>query len=285
MAGRPVSIGLVQTGSKPLDVIGNRNLLAERAEDAFREGASIVILPEMAATGYTTNRNELAKVAERVEGATTADWADIAARYDGYIVGGFCEEHNGELFNTAVIVGAGGVVLHYRKLHLFGDEKRAFSKGNLGLPIVRTPFGILGLCVCYDLRFVEVARALSLMDVEMLCVPTAWLAGFDTIGWDEGGMCPQAHGAVLQANLNQVIIACASQVGRHGDHEFLGSSVIAGPYGELAVGPMSRNEEQMAVVTMDLDTVKAARNRSSLITPRNDRRTDVYGLAVEGKIL
>ena len=112
-----------------------------------------------------------------------------------------------------MVVGPDGVELHYRKLHLFDTEKQAFAPGDLGLPVVELGFGVVGLCVCYDLRFVETARALALQGAELILVPTAWLTGFDQVRWRDDGLAPQAQGAVLQANLNQSFIACASQAG------------------------------------------------------------------------
>jgi predicted amidohydrolase len=123
------------------------------------------------------------------------------------------------------------------------------------------------------------------MDVELLAVPTAWLDGFDADRWDRQGMCPQAHGVALQANLNQMFVACASQVGHPGGHEFLGSSVVADPFGAIALGPLSASEGEVAMVTVDLASVGDAQQRSTLISPRDDRRTDVYGVMVEGMIL
>ena len=284
MVKRPVSIGLVQAGSEPLDVDANRSFLASRTEQAFRRGAQVVILPEMSATGYTTDKHGLALAAEPVAGPTTSSWMDLASTYGGYVVGGFCEAYEGELFNTAAIVGPEGVVLHYRKLHLFADEKNAFEPGNLGLPVVRTELAVLGLCVCYDLRFVEVARVLALKGVELLCVPTAWISGFDSVP-QEAGICSQAQGAVVQANLNQIFIACASQVGLHGGYRFLGSSVLADPFGDLICGPLSGTEEEDGVVLADMGVVEEAAQRGPLITPRDDRRTDLYGVAIDGTIL
>jgi predicted amidohydrolase len=177
------------------------------------------------------------------------------------------------------------VVLHYRKLHLFSEEKLAFAPGNLGLPVASLSFGTVGLCVCYDLRFVETARALALQGAELILVPTAWLTGFDQVKWRDDGLAPQAEGAVMQANLNQTFVACASQAGKRGELEFLGSSVLAGPSGELVSGPLSGTSDEVAVATIDLDDVTAAQRRSELITPREDRRTDVYGIAVGGRVL
>jgi N-carbamoylputrescine amidase len=280
-----VRIGLVQLGTEPLEVEKNRRATVEAAQRAFAAGADIVVLPEMAVPGYVTDAGALRPLAEPVDGPSTSEWHRVAADHDGYIAGGFCERDGDALYNTAVVVGPEGVMLHYRKLHLFASENGAFSPGNLGLPVWQTRWGTLGLCVCYDLRFVEVARILSLRGAELLCVPTAWLAGFDAERWDERGMCPQAEGAVLQANLNQVFIACASQVGIHGGVEFLGSSVIADPYGKVVTGPLSGTADDVVVAEIDVSAAARAQVRAPLIRPRADRRTDVYGLWNEGEVL
>jgi N-carbamoylputrescine amidase len=178
-----------------------------------------------------------------------------------------------------VVVGPDGMALHYRKLHLFRDEKGAFAPGDLGLPVAELPFGRVGLCVCYDLRFVETVRVLALSGAELICVPTAWVTGFDKERWDERGLAPQAHGALLQANLSQVFIACASQVGNVNGLELLGSSVICDPFGKLVAGPLSGAEPGIELARIELDSVEHAQVRDPLIRPREDRRTDVYALA------
>jgi N-carbamoylputrescine amidase len=185
------------------------------------------------------------------------------------------------------VVGPDGLALHYRKLHLFAAEKHAFAPGDLGLPVVDTPFGRLGVCVCYDLRFVETARVLALRGADLILVPTAWLPGFDGVRFDEHGVAPQVKNAVLQANLNQVFIACASQAGRHGDLDFLGSSLVVDPWGATRAGPMSHEEDAIEVIEVDLADAERAQTRIPLVEPRADRRTDVYGIALvgEGQVL
>ena len=280
-----VSVGLVQLGTEPFEVAKNRSLTLEAAAQAFAQGADIVVLPEMILHGYVADAKRLAPVAETVPGPTTEAWQRLAAEHGGYISGGLCERDGDSLYNTAVLVGPSGVELHYRKLHLFGDEKMAFRPGDLGLPVADTIFGTAGICVCYDLRFVEVVRALALKGADLILVPTAWLPGFDQQRWDAEGMCPQAHGALFQSNLSQCFIACASQVGTHGGLEFLGSSLVADPYGKRALGPLPPDVDEVAVVELDVAQAKLAQVRSPLIAPRADRRTDVYGIALDDGIL
>jgi N-carbamoylputrescine amidase len=280
-----VRVGLVQLGTEPFEVAKNRAATLEAAESAFIEGADLVVLPEMAVHGYSADARALAPIAETVDGPTTSEWRRVAEKHDGYLAGGLCERDGDALYNSAVVVGPSGVLLHYRKAHLFADEKVAFRPGGLGFPVAHTRVGTIGLCVCYDLRFVEVARILALRGADLICVPTAWLPGFDNERWDERGFCPQAHGALLQANLNQTFIACASQAGIHGGSEFLGSSLVADPYGKVAVGPLSGYEDEVVVIEIDIAAAKRAQVRGPLIAPRADRRKDVYGLWTEGEIL
>lgn len=282
---RPVTLGIAQFGSPPGDADSNRTTSTAMADELFSDGAQVVILPELCLPWYSSDAVGLKPVAESLDGPTVEAWTAVAAAHGGVIVGGLCERDGDDLYNTAVAIDETGIIAHYRKLHLFASEKTCFTPGDRGLPVVSTPFGTLGLCICYDLRFVEVVRVLALSGAELICVPTAWLPGFDAAKWDSEGLCPQAHGAIFQANLNQVFIACASQVGSFQSLEFLGSSLVADPFGKRAVGPLSGTHNQLSLVSIDLDETVRAQDRGSLIRPREDRRTDVYGISYEGEQL
>ncbi|MDQ6817462.1 MAG: hydratase [Actinomycetota bacterium] len=279
---RDLAIGVAQITARDEAA---RQLSVDAAADLFGRGAAVVVLPELIVPGYRLEREVLAEHAEALDGPTTEAWRELARHAGGYLVGGFCERDGERLYNTAVLFGPEGVLLHYRKLHRFAAEKEAFTPGDLGLPVVQTPVGVLGLCICYDLRFVETARILALKGAEVICVPTAWLPGFDQQRWDADGVCPQARGALLQANLDQVYIACASQAGEAWGLGFLGSSVVCTPYGTLALGPLPGENDELALTTVDLGAVRRAHDRGSMINPQADRRSDVYGLTVEGSVL
>lgn len=280
-----LEVGIAQISGEPYAVEANRSRCEDALARAFGDGADLVVLPEMIISGYGTNADQLLAIAEPLPGPTTESWAEIARAAGGYIVGGLCERDGERLFNTAVAVGPDGVIGHYRKTHLFSDEKLAFTPGDLGFPLVSTRFGTIGICVCYDLRFVEVVRLMALQGAELICVPTAWLPGFDEQHWDPEGMSPQGRSTEVQANLSQVFIAAASQVGHHGGYDFLGSSILVDPRGERTIGPLSGSEEQVVVGTVDLSEASRAQTRGDLIVPRLDRRTDIYGIAVGDRVL
>jgi N-carbamoylputrescine amidase len=254
---------------------------AALAAAAFRDGSDVVVLPELAVPGYTTDRSILERFAEPLDGPTTQAWRRVAGIAGGYIIGGFCERADGQLFNTAVAVSADGVVLHYRKTHLFADEHRVLAPGNLGFPVIETPIGVLGVCVCYDLRFVEVARLLALQGADLVCVPAAWVTGYDRYAPPGARWPEQVTGLLTQANLNQTFIAAASFAG--GEGRFLGHSVVADPYGAPLAGPLARDAEEVATIRIDLQAATAAQHRSPLINPREDRRSDLYTIDYRGR--
>lgn len=285
MTGR-FRIALAQITGEPYAVEQNRELTRRAAAEAFERGADLVVLPELIVHGYVADAARLAPLAEPVEGPTFQAWHELARDSGGYLVGGFCERVDDALYNTAIAVGPEGLVLHYRKVHPFAEEKLAFRPGDLGFPVVETRVGKIGICVCYDLRFVEVVRIMAMRGADLICVPTAWVPGYDEERWDDNGMCPQAQGAILQANLDQVYIACASQAGRTAELEFLGSSVLADPYGKCVLGPLPGTKPEIAIAEIDLGATERSQVRAPLVAPRADRRTDVYGVwTADGGVL
>lgn len=281
-----ISIALEQINVRARAVEENRATVLHRSRAAFDAGADVVVMPELAVSGYVVEHDAVAEVAEPLDGPSLAAVTAVARKGDGLIAYGFCERDGSEFFNTVVVVDGDGPVLHYRKLHLFDEEKHAYSPGDLGLPVADTRFGRLGVCICYDLRFVEVLRAMSLRGAELVLAPAAWVGGFDS-RVPTNGATRHVDGVIAQANLDQVAVVAVSQVAgaSHGGPATLGGSIAVDGYGDILAGPLSRLEAASAQVKLDLDAVRAARVRGNLIRPRDDRRTDVYGLEYGGESL
>jgi N-carbamoylputrescine amidase len=277
------TIALEQLRSEVGNASANLERIVGLARGAFTQGAGIAVFPELALSGYTTDETVLRSVAAPVDGPAIAQVADVAGEYDGLVVLGFAERDGAEIFNSVVIVGGSGPILHYRKLHLFDAEQRVFSAGDLGLPIVDTDFGRLAACVCYDLRFVEVLRLLSLRGADLVFAPAAWVGGFDAVVPAQG-LTRQAEAVVAQANLDQVAVVAVSQVGSldGGGGELLGGSLAVDAYGAIVGEPLSRTDEGSALRTLDIVGGRDARVRAPLIRPRADRRSDIYACTYEG---
>lgn len=260
------------------DVLGNSALILGRADDALAGGADIVVFPELAVSGYVTTRSAIERTAQPLDGPLIGALSTLTARRGGLVAVGFCESDGDSYYNSVALVGADGPILNYRKVHLFDAEREFFTPGD-ALPVVETAYGTIGVCVCYDLRFVEVLRILSLRGADIVLAPAAWVGGFDA-NIPKTGLIRQAEAAVVQANLDQVAVIAVSQVSAHERDgvRTLGGSVAVDAFGDIIAGPLSRLEPDAARVTIDIQAGRAARERSERIRPRRDRRTDVYGL-------
>ena len=259
------------------DLEGNRRATVAAIEEAAAAGAGLVVLPELASSGYRLRTAQaVAAAAETIPGPATEAWARAARETGAVVVGGVCERDGDRVYNAVAVVGPDGLAGRYRKLHLFDEEQLLFSPGDAGLPVFDLPFGRLGVIVCYDLRFVESLRILALQGADIAAVPTAWVAGFDAEPPLDRHI-DQVQAALVQANLDQVFVAAASRAGSDDGLRYLGSSCVIDPYGKFALEPLGRGEQRVAVVDVDLGQARAAKVRGARIRPLEDRRTDVYG--------
>jgi len=272
-------VGLAQLALGALDVAANVAHTVYAVEKASADGARVVVLPELASSGYVLHEPLLRSLAEDVTdpGPALTAWSDVAARTGTTVVAGFPEVEDDRVYNAAAVFGPDGELLGvYRKLHLFAGEQGVFTPGDHGLPVVEVDGLRIGVLVCYDLRFPEAVRIHALREVDLIAVPTAWVGGFDAFdaGASEIG---QVRTARVMANINAVPLACASQVGQSGPFEFLGSSVLIDPFGTDVAPPASRTEESVVVLDLDRARLQLARHRGEGLSPLDQRRTDVYG--------
>ncbi|SER69707.1 nitrilase family protein [Natrinema salaciae] len=256
----------------------------DRTVDAVRENADadLVVLPELATTGYVfESTDELAAVAEPRDGPTGRAWAAVAAETGTWIVGGFAEADDDAFYNSALVVSPDGVEGVYRKVHRWNEEKRWFAAGD-DVPVFETPFGRLGVQICNDLWFPEQTISQARAGADLVAVPTNWVpepAGDDGTAGDErpAGWTMGVHQTVAHANANRVFVACADRAGTERGTSFEGQSVIVDPNGVPVAGPAPRTGEHALAADCDL-----RRARRKALTDRDDaladRRPDVYDL-------
>jgi N-carbamoylputrescine amidase len=279
---KALRVGLAQLALGPLDVERNIARTVAAIEKAAADDAQVVILPELASSGYVLDPTTLAAAAEDVErpGAALRAWSEVAARTRTAVVAGFPQRLDRRLYNSVAVFGPDGqICVVYQKLHLFAGERDVFTPGERGLPIANIGSLRLGVLVCYDLRFPEAVRIHAVRGVDLVAVPTAWVGGFDASGAAEDPTADigQVHTARVMANVNATPIACASQVGQAGPFAFLGSSVLIDGFGTDIAPPASRIHETVTVLELDGARLLRARYRGPGISPLAQRRTDVYG--------
>jgi predicted amidohydrolase len=275
-----VRIAVAQYAPHVGDVDGNRLAAVEWATRAADERVDLLVLPELASSGYVfESEAEAARTAEDAGGRMVAALSEVCAAAAMHCVVGVNEREGNARHNSAVLLGPDGTLATYRKLHLFHDEQSWFQPG-AELPVVDLPFGRVGMVICYDLWFPEAVRHLALAGAEVVAVPTNWVASFRRQVYDAAGYCQGDIVAMASAAQNGLVMACADRVGVEREVRFLGCSVIVGADGWPAAGPAGPEEETLLVADVDLDTVARSRRR----TPRNhlidDRRPDSYNAVV-----
>lgn len=251
----------------------NEHLARQAIRAAAAKGASLVVLPELANSGYTfASAEETRELGETPDGPTLRAWRDEAIGHHLVVVGGFCEKtRDGQSFNSAALIDAEGRITLYRKAHLWARETIFFSPGEAPAPIVETHLGRIGLGVCYDLEFPEVARGLALGGADIICFPMNWPRTAPPAG--ERSMAVTI--AMATARLNRVFLAVCDRCGEERDSSFEGTSVIVNESGWLVDGPMPGG-----VAGMVFGECRLERARDKRVNEWNDvladRRPELY---------
>jgi deaminated glutathione amidase len=255
-------IGLVQLTSG-IDPQANAKRVNDAVRAAARQGAQLILTPEM--TGILdSNKQRLASHAQPLDRDATILAAQAAARDTGswVLIGSVAVPADDGLFaNRAVLIDStGGIVTTYDKLHLFdvdlpsGERYRESATYTPGADarLVATPFGQLGMTICYDVRFPHLYRALAQAGAELIAVPAAFTR---TTG--------QAHWHTLlraRAIETGCFILAPAQTGTHDDgRNTYGHSLAISPWGDILCD--MGETPGVAVVDIDLTQVADARSR------------------------
>lgn len=179
------------------------------------------------------------------------------------------------LYDTAVLIGPDGLIGHYRKTHLWNREKLVFTPGDLGFPVFDTRIGRIGLLVCWDIWFPEVARLLSVQGTDVICSVNNWVWTPPPL-FDDAGKCMASYLTMTASHVNNVPIVAADRVGEERGAKFLGCSLITGTNG-WPVGEVAPAEGETTVFAeLDLMATRSAAIWNELNDLPRDRRTDLY---------
>jgi len=229
-------------------------------------------------------RADLFALAEAIPGPSTNNLGKVAKELGVVIVASLFERRAAGLYhNTAAVIGTDGEIMGlYRKMHIPDDplyfEKFYFTPGDLGFPNFDTPYGRVGVLVCWDQWYPEGARLSALSGANILFYPTA-------IGWHpsekaEYGASQLDAWRTIQrghAIANGVYVAAVNRVGFEGPPEkgleFWGSSFVADPFGQV-IAEGSTSAEELLVVACDPMRVEDVRRNWPFL---RDRRVDAYG--------
>jgi predicted amidohydrolase len=234
-------------------------------KQAATRGCDLIVFPEGALTSWSNCgacqeasgpcRRHIDEVAEPADGPAVQSIARLCRELDVYVVFGFIERDADQadvLYNSVAVIAPEGAMGTYRKVHLgglpFTTEGLTFTPGQQ-LPVWRTRFGTIGICICFDFWLnPEIPRLLALKGAQIIVNPTASGSSRDEI----------VGGSLVRSRENVSFVAVANLVGSpNGPKEdrFTGHSVITGPeYPQFSriLAEGGGCDEELVIATVDL---------------------------------
>ena len=241
---------------------------------AKAEGTDLAVLPEMCCCPYENSafvRYAMPKDSPFLQGI-----AQTAKALGLYVVAGSVPlAENGKIYNASFVYDReGSCIARHRKTHLFDInvaggqyfmESDTFTAGK-DVTVFDTPWGRLGLMICYDIRFPELSRLLALEGARAILVPAAFNMTTGPAHW--------ALSFRMRALDNQVFLAgCAPARDLQSSYTAWGHSVVTDPWGSV----VQELEETEGILTAELDFAKLERVREELPLLKH-RRTDLYDI-------
>jgi predicted amidohydrolase len=267
-----VRVAACQVGIDIDDPDRTRDAVGSAVAEAANSGADLVVLPELALTGYVfADVVEARRRAETPDGEQIGLFRSLSEDHDVLLVAGWCEASPGERpYNSVVVVDRGTVLGSYRKTHLWGREKLVFAAGDRLPPALDTRCGRIAPMICYDLEFPEMVRAAALAGAEIVVAPSNWPQGPLPAGERPVEVAKAQAGAAA----NRIAVVVADRCRAERGQEWFGASLICGPDGYLRAGPAAGQE---IVLIADVDLNECRDKRAGAYNDvLADRRPDLY---------
>ena len=243
----PIILGDIE---KNLEIMEN---LIKNAQEKCNGKLDLIAFPELFITGYNL-RDNYSKVAEEIPSSNKAQKGiiNLSKKYNVHVATGIVEKSGKSLFNSAIMIGPDGYIGHYRKQFLpnFGpfEEKLFFGEGDQ-TPVFETPFGKIGVQICYDLFFPETSMGLARNGAELILN----LAASPTTSR------PLFHRVIpARAIETTCFYAYSNNVGTQGSLTFAGESVIVDPRGKT-IAEIPSFEEGVIVCELLLEELESFR--------------------------
>jgi deaminated glutathione amidase len=263
-------VAAIQMASGP-NVVANLSEAGRLISEAAAAGARLVVLPENFALMGMTEADKLAEAEEDGRGPLQAFLAEQAQRHGLWLVGGtipIVSDDPNRVFGSSLLFSdLGERVVRYDKIHLFDvqlpEGEESYNESETTAPgdravVVETPFGRLGIAVCYDLRFPELFRRYALEGARMVIIPAEW--PLERIEHWRALM-------IARAIENQCYMVAVNAAGQTGDTVFGGHSMIVDPWGKVVVE--AGESPALLTVEIEMDLVGEVRRRIPVFEDRN----------------
>lgn len=252
--------------------------LLRLVEDAATHGARLIVLPEMATTGYCwVSSDEIAPYTEPIPGPTTERFQIVASQHNCFIALGLPEVdlETGIYYNSMVLLGSEGIIGKYRKLHMDLGDQRWARDGDLGVPVWDTPLGRVSALIGGDAKYFEVARIAALHEADILLVLANWVDETSPSCW-----------WMARALENSLYVVGANRYGRERGVQFCGGSWVLNSDGSIQT--FLENDEGIVYGEVDLQQSRDKRwlhNNAVIGYPLSDRQPDEYRAVVQNSYL
>jgi omega-amidase len=254
-----------QISVEPGNVRENTEKMLSFVEQAAKIGADVVVFPEMSDTGY--DMPMIVNRAQTWETGTAPALQEAARRNGLNIVAGVSERTTDGIFNSIIIIDRKGVITErYRKTHLITAEpilEQKFLKAGSRLVTAEVDGVLCGFMTCYDIRFPEVARTLSVRGAQILFIPSAF------------PLVRLPHWISLvnaRAIENQIFVVACNRIGHDAGISFCGTTTIVDPYGTV-ISSGSDIHESLVTANIDLSMIDTVRSQ---IKVYQDRQPNLY---------
>ena len=237
--------------------------------EAARNGAQLVLLPELVNSGYAfRSREQAIGNCWQIDGPQMQEWKSLVGELNIVLVAGVGLMEGNTLKNCSVIIDATGLLGVYAKAHLWGDEPDFFEPGETPPLVVQTHLGRIGTVICYDVEFPEWIRHPMLNGAQLLAIPTNW----PDLGLANKATPLEVVRIQAAASQNRLAIAACDRTGDENGIHWMSSSVIVDCNGVIQSIAQSRNEEILySEVELPTDDIIGPRN-----SIKADRRVDLY---------
>lgn len=271
-------LAVVQNNPKIGEIKYNLDKTIEIVNEVIKKGAEVIVFPEAALTGYCYKSKEeaLSYIPDNLI-ALAAELISPVCQ-SSLVLTGLLEKRNNALYNTAIAIDSSGIVSCYAKTHLpfLGADRFVTQSNSFQGHLISTSVGKIGILICYELRFPEVARILALKGAELICdlsnLPVGGESNIDFIGR-------------TRAVENKVFFALCNRCGTERGVNFIGQSQIIAPNGDILTSAGENEEILYAKIDLSL-----ARDKSMIKIPREyelhlfkDRRPELYTILTENK--
>ena len=241
----------------------NVSSLINLCEEAAKNGAKLIVTPEMGTTGYCfLNRKEISSLVEQIPGPTTEKFYEIAKKFNCFIVIGLPEvdKETQLYYNTAVLIGPKGIIGKHRKSHSYIAEPKWSAPGQDHL-VFDTEIGKIGILICMDIHFIETARLVALQKADIIIHISNWL----------GERTPGPYW-ISRAFENSCYLIEGNRWGLERTVQFSGGSCVINPDGSIA--SVIDKGDGLAYANIDISWSRKRQVLNEKIF--NDRRPEMY---------